>query len=313
MGNFLSTVVDLYRQGLEVRKIEAEARIAEFKAREAEAALKLLELQSIQRLSVGKKDAVFILCVFQGGVYVNSGTAFAITSKLLLTCFHSLHVEEEGEGEGDFACDAYKCALASSARMNEEEIVDLNFTEYAVKVVAFNRGEDWAVLKLIGDEKFPIFIPLCDRTTLPRASSSTVLSEYYFPLSLLDNGMLSEVLVWSQNVSLMQVRDEKAVVSGGKTRGSSGCPVVTSDGKAFAMHLSSINERQAAGNRRANKEIKCKSKQKNEARITELETTMSELSESVADVSHADFSECLVLCCVPRLLDAIRTHDASDT
>ena len=142
-------------------------------------------------------------------------------------------------------------------------------------------------------------------------SRGTVLSEYYFPLSLLDNGMLSEVLVWSQNVSLMQVRDEKAVVSGGKTRGSCGCPVVTSDGKAFAMHLSSINERQAARNRRANKEIKCK--QKNEALITELETTMSELSESVADESHADFSECLVLCCVPRLLDAIRTHDASDT
>ena len=111
------------------------------------------------------------MCVFQNGVYVNSGIAFAITSKLLLACFHSLHVEEEegeGEGEGDFACDAYKCALASSARMNEEEIVDLNFTEYAVKVVAFNRVEGWAVLKLIGDEKFPIFIPLCDRTTLPR-------------------------------------------------------------------------------------------------------------------------------------------------
>ena len=75
MGNFLPTVVDLYRQGLDVRKIEAEARIAEFKAREAEAALKLLDLQSIQRLSVGKKDAVFILCVFQGWVYVKSGTA----------------------------------------------------------------------------------------------------------------------------------------------------------------------------------------------------------------------------------------------
>lgn len=309
MGNLLpAPVVGTYQQAEEeARKAEAEARKAEAEACivEAEAALDL----RFQRRSVGKKDAIFILCVFQNGEYVKSGTAFAITCKLLLTCFHSLHVEKEGEEEkGD--CDAYACALASSARVNVDDIVDLNFTKHVIKVVAFNRRDDWAVLKLIGDDKFPVFIPICDRTTLPVASNSSVLTEYYFPLSLLDNGILSEVLVWSQNVSLMQVINEKAVVSGGKTRGSSGCPVVTSDGKAFAMHLSSINERQAVGNLRANREIKGKSK-KTEARISELETTVSELSDSVGDVSHADFSECLVLSCVPLLLDAI--HDASDT
>jgi len=250
---------------------------------------------AIRPISPRKRDAVFIICSSVEGVNEYLGTAFAVTSRKVITAFHNLVHENE---------DAKYLLYCSLAKSKDDEIL---YPTYGVPVslVACDKTADWAVLSRIDSQEFSSSIPVCPEDKLPIVSLDSRLTVYFAALGLLsvhDTGMKT-IKIWNDEVRVLQYdgeHDSQIILSGGKCRGSCGAPIVDLNGFAVGFHTDSFNEYDESESATP-VVLPGKGKKQKVALNAEflksfVDQTNDALSVASSQRSHADFSRGSVLC-----------------
>ena len=288
----------------EVQKAVAASE-AQKAASEAQSMKYVVKLEIIKRAkrktSIGKADAVFLFFLVHGDTYEVSGTAFAISETLVFAAYHCFSVKGGGHH--------LHCAISSKATKVDGLLTPLDDC-VALELLQFDEGDDWALFRRCGDGAFSTILPICPQAELPIPSSDVVIQQYYYSLGLLLNSTITDACIWSDSTCLLQYDcgGKFAILKRGKTAGSSGSPAVTSDGRVFGMHLESFNESPDFDASGAGGGLLPPAPPTKMSRLTvEGDAAMecaSDLS-GLSDLSYANYSRCLVLAAIPRLMEAV--------
>lgn len=196
--------------------------------------------------SAGKRDAVYIVCTIETEKFTLSGTAFAVTEDLIVTCAHSVKAKGRKTSKN--------CMLFSSVTRCPTGI---EYPPYRIPIslVKLDEADDWAVYKRMDDKKFSIFLAV--ERYLPEPSTNLSFTIYHAPLSVIGLADLNSLTIWGEFTSLLQydpklVFDKDAVTgkiegryfvsANGKCGGSLGAPIVNKNGRVIAFHTASFNE-----------------------------------------------------------------------
>lgn len=97
--------------------------------------------------------SVFVLCDSVANGQGSIGTCFAVSNKHILTCYHNLLEDQQGNPEPN-----YSIAL-SVERSNTNQLLFPEGYE-VVRLRYRNKNADWAILELIGNSDFTEIIPV---------------------------------------------------------------------------------------------------------------------------------------------------------
>ena len=179
-------------------------------------------------LSPRYADSVFIFGSLEDGVFMPTGTCFAVSDEYLLTAQHNMDKRK---------LVGYGIAVSVS-KTNDVQEAPEDF--HRVKIKYYNVQSDWAIIELLDP-------PFTERTvpipiTTVDVEMDTDFKVFHMPIS---EYMFQETDSISAHTDWLKAgRPKKHHVEGNKGlfRGSSGAPFVLRNGYAFAMHLESRNE-----------------------------------------------------------------------
>ena len=251
---------------------------------------------------------MFIVCVMQvEGMLEYAGTAFAVGETRVVTCSHNIMSEVEGNNGTTVFTDCVLVSVvyryASGFEYPEERI--------PIRLSTYNEEDDWAVFERTDGKTFSTYLEIEEK--FPEPSSVLQLTIYHAPLSVTEPGGLNTLSIWSETTTLLQydckvvedrgsrtrIDNRYAVLTNGKCGGSSGSPVVTSDGKVLAFHTASFNESVAEDIAPESKLTASNLKMASGDQV-ECGSNSSRTSRSYANYSHAT-----IISTIPGLMSAI--------
>lgn len=273
-----------------------------------------------------------------------SGTAFAVTKKRIVTCYHNIDIESTETTLGSYHGS---CVLIQSVdkayirRSLSGWIYDLPASETSVEV-QFSSGnelDDWVVYERSDEESFDTFFRVCDEQSLPLPSPTSHLTSLFAPLGFLDEEAVTEIQIWRQSSELVQyqrkrnIRNSVMFLKDGKCRSSSGSPVINKGGYVVGFHTDSFNEPtvpipkeddESVPERMEGKgpappapppkklRLTVKALENNNAvALAAFKSDLMDIGERVRSVSsnpsHSDYSLATVICKLPDLMAAINS------
>jgi hypothetical protein len=258
---------------------------------------------SIHRPSSVKVEAVFILTIKnEKGEIEFKGTAFAVTPKKAVTCYHHFNDYKNTE-----------IILTNSVDIDGDGVTTLPPRFFSVNLISSSESDDWAVLEIPSKDPdvFRVTIPICRNLPVPSSNPNSGITVFYVPLGIIDEGKLPKVGVWNEVTFLLQLEDKTAVFQFGRTRGCSGSPYVDHNGEVIAYHIECLNEYKVVTSAPSTVEKRKSRTKKTKSEGKRLEVKISHLSKHVDSVSqesgstHANYSIGNVISRLPALLEAI--------
>jgi hypothetical protein len=161
------------------------------------------------------------------------GTCFVISERHLLTCYHNLLEDQQGNPE-----QHYTIALSVERSKTNQVLFPEGYRK--VRLRYRNKDADWAILELLGNPSFPEIIPVSlDLNPVPSDTDVKVFHCAVGPFNDEEDEILSADTAWAKTMrgTAHHLRCNK-----GFYRGSSGAPVVLRDGSVVAFHQESKNE-----------------------------------------------------------------------
>lgn len=256
--------------------------------------------------SANKRDAVYIVCTTENEEFVLSGTAFAVTEDLIVTCAHSVKFKRRKAYES--------CMLFSSVVRCSTGFV-YPADRIPISLVKLDEADDWAVFKRTDDKKFLTFLTV--EVNLPEPSTNLGFTIYHAPLNVIEPRELNSLTIWGESTSLLQydskvdktgaitIKNRYFVSTDGKCGGSSGAPIVNQSGNVIAFHTASFNEDQDQDQDLSRPKLSAKNLKLSSAHKAETR------SNSQATSAYASYSHATVISTVPDLMNLIKPPASS--